>query len=151
MLIIAKTRSHFTRLCVCVRVCVCARSQVDRCHYFHSSMLLDSTKQTNYVCTAKLSERLPLWSNTKQCAECPPLKNFPSATFETAAQFGLIDQHAAVYLDFWSDRHEHLGPYKSLRQSMHDVNGPFESSCSSSRENNADDIAGDRGKGKYIQ
>ena len=135
MLVAMKDPSHFTHFS-----CVCSR--VDRCHYFHDSMLLHSTKQTSYVCSAKLSKRLPLWSNAKHCAECPPLKHFRSTMSETAARFGVIDEDAAVYLDFWSDRHEKLGGYDALRQSLHDVNGPFQASCSASRKTNANDLAG---------
>ena len=106
-------------------------------------MLLHSTKETNYVCSAKLSKRLPLWSNAKHCAECPPLKNFRSAGLTASKQFGLVDGDAAVYFDFWSDRHEKLRSYAAVRQAMHDVNGPFNSSCSESRKTNAYDLAGE--------
>ena len=105
-------------------------------------MLLGEKKPTNFVCIAKLSERLPMWSNTKHCAECPPLTNVTGQPFDTTAPFGLIDDTAAVYFDFWSERRGRLSPADTLYQSMHDVNGPFNTSCSLSRATGAFGHAG---------
>ena len=112
--------------------------------------MLGNRKQSSYVCSAKLSQRLPLWSNAKHCAECPPLQNFRSKAFQTSAQFGIIDEDAAIYFDFWSGRHEKLGALSVPRQSMHDVNGPFNSTCSASRETNAFGLAGGRMFSLYL-
>ena len=98
-------------------------------------------KRSSYVCSAKLSKRLPMWSNHKHCAECPPLVSLTPPGSNTTEQFGLIDDTAAVYFDFWSDRPEQLSDY-ALYQSMHDVNGPFTNSCSVSRATNAFGLAG---------
>ena len=101
-------------------------------------MLIAGAK-TNYVCSAKLSKRLPLWSNAKHCAECPPLD---WQSFNASAKFGLIDDTASIYFDFWSERHAKVRTYEALDQSMHDVNGPFAESCSLSRATNAFGHAG---------
>ena len=121
--------------------CFCC-SQVDRCYHFSRSMLLNRKKRTNYVCSAKLSKRLPLWSNSRHCAECPPLSHFRHTLFDTSTNFGLIDDDAAAYFDFWSEVHEPLGNYGALQQSLHDMNGAFNDSCSISRATNAFGLAG---------
>lgn len=136
-LLLTATRrlSHFP-----VYSCIC--SVVDRCSYFHSSMMSEAWKPSSYVCSAKLSKTLPLWSNARHCAECPPLENFTYDVFQTSTNFGLVDDDAAVYFDFWSEAHTKLHIYMIPRQSMHDVNGPFNSTCSASRETNAFGLAG---------
>ena len=101
--------------------------------------MLVAGAKTNYVCSAKLSKRLPLWSNSKHCAECPPLDRQSS---NASAKFGLIDDTAAIYFYFWSERHKKVSSKEALDQSMHDVNGPFEKSCSVSRATNAFGHAG---------
>ena len=124
-------------------LCVLGCSQVDRCHRLGRSMLVASGNMTNYICSAKLSKRLPLWSNAKHCAECPPLANLNTQPFDPAAQFGLIDDIAAAYFDFWSEIHEPAPTtVGALRQYLHDVNGPFAVSCSDSRATNAFGHAG---------
>ena len=105
-------------------------------------MFFGGNNRTNYVCSAKLSKKLPMWSNAKHCAECPALGNLTNQPFDTTAPFGLIDDTAAVYFDFWSEPHEQLSPYATLFQSMHDVNGPFATSCSVSRATSAFGHAG---------
>ena len=106
-------------------------------------MLLDGGKKSSYVCSAKLAKRLPLWSNAKHCAECPPLGRINAQLFDETAQFGLIDETAAAYFDFWSKRQQ-LPPFstQALFQSLHDVNGPFNESCSASRATDAFGRAG---------
>ena len=98
--------------------------------------------QTSFVCSAKLSKRLPLWSNAKHCAECPPLDaSLDGTAFGTAREFGRMDEDAAVYFDFWSGSHTEK-PINALWQSLHDVNGPFNTSCSVTRATNALGLAG---------
>ena len=101
--------------------------------------------QTSFVCSAKLSKRLPLWSNAKHCAECPPLDaSLDGTAFGTAREFGRMDEDAAVYFDFWSGSHtEKLeNVHAILHQSLYDVNGPFDTSCSVTRATNALGLAG---------
>ena len=104
--------------------------------------------QTSFVCSAKLSKRLPLWSNAKHCAECPPLATQNiyglKTTFGTARKFGRVDEDAAVYFDFWSGSHTEkpMSVHAALWQSLHDVNGPFHTSCSVTRATNALGLAG---------
>ena len=126
-----------------LHVCYCTCSEVVRCHHFHKSMFFGDKKKASYVCSATLSDRLPLWSNAKHCAECPPLQNLAKEKFDPTAPFGLIDENAAVYFDFWSERNKGTPLYhEALRQSLHDVNGPFNKSCSVSRATNAFGLAG---------
>merc|ERR1719201_635635 len=118
-------------------------SEIDRCHRFTKSMLLVGDKRANYVCSAKLSNRLPLWSNAKHCAECPPLANNLTTAQALTAPFGLIDETAAAYFDFWSERRgEPILKQHPLLQVMHDVNGPYDKTCSLSRATNAFGLAG---------
>ena len=133
-------------------LCVCDCSQVDRCHRFSQSILLGGGRYverneilSSYVCSAKLSNSLPLWSNARHCAECPPLGNL-TTQFDTTAPFGLIDDTAAIYFDFWSERTEkHRNKNDVLftaSQFRHDINGPFSTTCSASRATNAFGHAG---------
>ena len=103
-------------------------------------MLLGYGEKSSYVCSAKLSKSLPLWSNAKHCAECPPLG---TQAFDAIEHFGLMDGTAAAYFDFWSEKRTLNGyVHEELYQSMHDLNGVFSESCSKSRATDANGHAG---------
>ena len=129
-------------------------SDVNRCWRL-SEGLLNGGDATNYICTSRLSAQLPLWSNSRHCAECPALwtidnANFPKTDACDPEKFGGMDSLAGAYFDFWSgELTVKPGPTWSAsfqRQrgewTLHDVNGPYNSTCSKAREGNSDDQAG---------
>ena len=129
-------------------------SDVDRC-WCLSVSLLNEGKNTTYVCTSKLSTQLPLWSNNKQCAECPPLfENVPKLSRADACEesaFGQMDGLAGEYLDFWSGEEKVRPSVDFLRivstehHKLADMNGPYNRTCSESRRNNNRGRAGQAG------
>ena len=143
-------------------------SGVDRCWRFSMS-LLNAGETTNYVCTSFLSAQLPLWTNNRQCAECPPPSKFATNLSTTEAcdplvRFGHMDRLAGTYLDFWSGenivlRSEgsgvsfddfRLGSTKPALSTLYNVNGPYSQTCSDSRKSNSHGHAGWAGSGDCV-
>ena len=64
--------------------------------------LLNGGEPTTYVCTSQLSKQLPLWTNSRQCAECPrPPEDYHNAATHDACDskaFGRMD-HLAGDID----------------------------------------------------
>ena len=136
-------------------------SEVDRCWRLSVS-LVNEGKPTNFVCAASLASQLPMWSNNRQCAECPQILNFGNSFSSADAcdplEFGHMDDLAGAYFDFWSGEKArttrgHDGDLlSSLLSSRHpfmstlnDANGPYVHTCSESRQSNGHGHAGRTG------
>ena len=125
-------------------------SDVDRCWRLSRSVLHPG-KNTTYVCTAKISTQLPLWSNNRQCAECPSLLGHLS-TLSSTDQCGIghIDGLAGAYFDFFAgDKkgrpfEDFYGSPKEYHK-LADMNAPYSRTCSESRKNNSGGRAGQAG------
>ena len=77
-------------------------SDVGRCWRF-SAGLLNGGEKTKYVCSSSLSAQLPLWTNNRQCAECPELwKN----EFETETNYSKSEACDSAKEDQPEDRQE---------------------------------------------
>ena len=102
-------------------------SGVDRCW----RLSWRGNESASFVCTASVSAQLPLWSNARQCAQCPAWSkvdlNFSKSKACDQARFGDMDGSAGTYLDFWS---------ADVTLRYVDTNGPYSSTCSELRNSN---------------